>query len=537
MAGNRPEHLIADGGALHAAATPVSLYSTLAPEQIRHVAGDCGAKVAILDGPDVLARWEEVRPELGDLEHVILLDGGEDHRHLDWVSTWDDLLLLGRRRREADPDAFDARWAQVRPEDPATLIYTSGTTGPPKGVTLTHRNVRWMLESARRAFDVDLGATGISYLPLAHVAERMFSHYQALRNALDITFVAEVSRALEGVQRSRPAMFLAVPRVWEKMQAGLIAGIDAEPDARKRDLARKAVAAGREAVRLEREGRPVPLALRLRRAALDRLVLSKVRAKLGLDRCQVALCGAAPVSLDVLEFFAAIGLPINEVYGMTETTSATNANTPGRMRMGTVGPAMPGVEVRLDADGEVLVRGGNVMAGYWGNPEATREAIDADGWLRTGDLGAIDGDGFLSIVGRKKEIIITAGGKNVAPAVIEGYVKEHPLIGQVCVVGDERRYVAALIVLDAEVAPGWAAEHGVAYTDLASFAADERVRSEVQRAVDDANARLNGVEQIKRFALLDTEWTPESDELTPTMKLKRRVVHERYAEEIDALYD
>jgi long-chain acyl-CoA synthetase len=177
------------------------------------------------------------------------------------------------------------------------------------------------------------------------------------------------------------------------------------------------------------------------------------------------------------------------------------------------------------------------MAGYWGNPEATREAIDADGWLRTGDLGAIDGDGFLSIVGRKKEIIITAGGKNVAPAVIEGYVKEHPLIGQVCVVGDERRYVAALIVLDAEVAPGWAAEHGVAYTDLASFAADERVRSEVQRAVDDANARLNGVEQIKRFALLDTEWTPESDELTPTMKLKRRVVHERYAEEIDALYD
>jgi long-chain acyl-CoA synthetase len=536
MAGNRPEHVVADGGALHAAATPVSLYMTLASEQIAHVAGNCGAKVAILENRDVIKRWEDLRGQLPALEHVVLIDDAEDFAHLDWVSSWSDLLARGRRGRAQDPDAFDARWAKVRPEDPATLIYTSGTTGPPKGVTITHRNVRWMLESARRAFPLEMGSTGISYLPLAHVAERMFSHWMGLRNATSVFFVNEISKALEGVQAARPAAFVAVPRVWEKMQAGLLAGIENEPDERRRALAQRAIALGRDKAGRERDGRPVPLATRLQHAVLDKLVLAKIRTRIGLDRCDIALSGAAPISMDVLEFFAALGLPIHEVYGMTETTSATHANTPGHLRMGTVGRPLPGVEVRIAEDGEVCVRGGNVMAGYWDEPEATAETIDGDGWLHTGDLGRVDAEGYLTIVGRKKEILITAGGKNIAPNLIEGYVKEHPLVGQVCVIGDQRRYVAALIVLDAEAAPAWAEKHGVAYADLASFSADERVRAEVQRAVDAANARLNGVEQIKRFTLLPSEWTPETEELTPSMKLKRRVILERYSAEIESLY-
>jgi long-chain acyl-CoA synthetase len=536
MLGNRPEHLIADGAALHAAATPVSFYETLAPEQIAYVASNCGAKVAVLENRDVLKRWEEIRRDVPTLEHVVLVEDAEDFAHLDWVIAWSDLRERGRAARAADPDAFDARWAQVRPEDPATLIYTSGTTGPPKGVTLTHANIRWMLESVERAVPLEPGKAGISYLPLAHVAERMFSHYMGLRKATSIYFVADVTRALEGVQASRPAAFVAVPRVWEKMQAGLQAGIEAEPDERKRKLALKAVELGRDVARREREGRAVPLLTKVQHALLDKLVLAKVRAKIGLDRCEIALSGAAPISMDVLEFFAALGIPIHEVYGMTETTSVTHGNTPGNLRYGTVGRPFPGVECRIADDGEILVRGGNIMAGYWGDPEATAETIDPDGWLHTGDLGKVDGDGYLSIVGRKKEIIITAGGKNIAPNLIEGYVKEHPLIGQVCVIGDARKYVSALIVLDADAAPGWAAKHGIDFSDLATFSADERVLAEVQRAVDAANERLNGVERIKRFTLLGAEWTPESEELTPSMKLKRRVIYERYAEEIESLY-
>jgi long-chain acyl-CoA synthetase len=536
MMGNRPEHLVADGGALHAAATPVSFYFSLASEQIAYVAANCGAKVAILENRDVLKRWEEIRGDIPTLEKVVLVEDAQDFTHLDWVISWDELVQRGRQRRAADPVAFDASWAQVRPEDPATLIYTSGTTGPPKGVMITHRNVLWMIASVRRAIELDMGLTTISYLPLAHVAERMFSHYVGLSYASSVFFAPEVAKAIEVVQEARPQVFLAVPRVWEKMQAGLLAGIDAEPDERKRGLARKAIAVGREAFRHELAGTSPPLASRLQRTVLDKLVLSKVRAKIGLDRCEFAISGAAPISLDTLEFFYAIGLPVHEVFGMTETTAATNGNVPGRTRFGTVGAPFPGVEVVLAGDGEVLMRGGNIMAGYWSAPEATAEAIDADGWMHSGDLGAIDADGFLRIIGRKKELIITAGGKNLSPNNIEGLVKEHPLVGQVCVIGDGRKYVSALIVLDAEAAPGWAAANGVEFTDLASFSEDEKVVAEVQRAVDAANERLNGVEQIKRFTLLPQEWTPETEELTPTMKLRRKVVMEKYAEEIEGLY-
>ena len=536
MLANRPEHVIADGGAMHAAATPVSIYNTLTSEQIAYIASDCGAKVAVVENRDFATRLEQVKADLPALEHVVLVEDAADYDGREWALSWEELISRGRAARAEQPEDFPAAWRELSPDDPATLIYTSGTTGPPKGVVITHHNVLWELASVERFIDLPTHLRGISYLPLAHVAERAFSHYLHLQKAGSVYFAPDPAEAIEVVQAARPQAFLAVPRVWEKIQSRLLATVEAEPNERKRGIALAAFRAGREAVRCEQAGRPVPLGLRLRRLLFERLVYAKIRERLGLDQCEIAISGAAPLAPDLIEFFAGLGLPIHEAYGMTETTAVTNANRPGRLRIGTVGEAIPGVEVSLADDGEVLARGGNIMAGYYNDEDATLAAVDEEGWLHTGDLGAIDADGYLSITGRKKEILITAGGKNLSPNNIEAAIKQHPLIGQVCALGDQRRFVSALIVLDAESAPEWAARNGIDYSDIASFAADERVVAEVQRAVDQANERLAQVEQVKRFAILPQEWTPESEELTPTMKLRRSVIHAKYADLIDELY-
>ncbi len=535
-AGNRPEHLIADGGALHAAATPVSLYRTLAPEQVAYVASNCGAKVAIVDNRDDLKCWEEAKADIPSLETVVMIADAEDFAHHEWVVSWTDVLAAGRAQLADDPDSAGRLSSQLQPGDPATLIYTSGTTGPPKGVVITHRNVLWEMASIDRLFPWPSFPRSICYLPLAHVAERMFSHYMAVDKVGEVWFCPDMTQALEYVQAARPQAFLAVPRVWEKMKAGLRAKVDAEPDTRKRALATKALAVAQETARREVAGETVSLPLRLQHQLFDKLVYGKIRQQMALDDCEIALSGAAPLPLHVQEFFAGIGLPIDEVYGMTETTAVTNANVPGQRKIGTVGRAIPGCEVELADDGEVMVRGGNVAAGYYQRPEATAETFGADGWLRTGDLGAVDADGYLRIVGRKKEMIITAGGKNVAPAHIESLLKQHPLIDQACVVGDNQRYIAALIVLDPETAPGWAETNGLTYGDVASFAAQPRVIEEVQRAVDAANEHLSRAEQVKTFTILPAEWTADSDELTPTLKLKRGVIHDKHSAAIAELY-
>lgn len=536
MAANRPEHLIADAGAMHAAATPVSIYNTLAPEQIQYVAENCGAKVAVLENRDYMKRWEEIRAQLPALQHIVLMEDAADFAHVEGVLSFDDLMARGKEHLRANPGALDDARAKLRPEDPATLIYTSGTTGPPKGVIITHRNVLWELESTDQFVPLPENGRAISYLPLAHIAERQFSHYLGLHKAGSIYFCPEITQAVEVATVARPTAFVGVPRVWEKMQAALKAAIDAEPEERKRKIAQKALAAGQRAVQLEQQGKSVPVGLKIQRALFDKLVYSKIREKVGLDQCEIALSGAAPIAPDVLEFFAGIGLPIHEVYGMTETTAVTHANPKGAIRIGTVGRTLPGVECRLDDDGEVLVRGGNITAGYYGRPQDTAEAYDSDGWLHTGDLGDVDSDGYLRIVGRKKEIIITAGGKNIAPNNIEGYLKLHPLVGQACVIGDARPFISALIVIDAEVAPVWAAKNGVPFNDIASFSQDERVQAEIDRAVNEANSHLANVEQVKKYVILPTEWTAESEELTPTLKLKRRVILQKYAGDIDGIY-
>ena len=536
MAGNRPEHVIADVAAMYNGATAVSLYNTLAPEQIAYVADNCGAKVAILENREYFKRWEQVHDQLPRCEKVVLMEHADEFRGYDWVLSWDEVMAAGAEALAADPGAVEERRKSLTPETPATVIYTSGTTGPPKGVVLTHRNILWELTATDHFNAFPDHARGISYLPLAHVAERSFSHWNGINKAGSSYFCPEITRAMEVVPVARPQAFVAVPRVWEKLHAGLNAALNAEPDERKRKIALKAVAVGQEYVERTQRGESVPLKLKFQHRLFEKLVYAKIREKIGLDDCQLALSGAAPIARDILVFFAGIGLPIHEVYGMTETTAVTHANPLGAVKIGTVGVTLPGVECKIAEDGEVLVRGGNMTPGYHNRPEATAELLDAEGWVHTGDLGSVDADGYLTIVGRKKELIITAGGKNISPNNIEGILKEHPLIGQVCCVGDLKPFISALIVLDGEAAPVWAAQNGVPFTDFASFSRDDRVLAEVAKAVEAANERLAKVEQIKKWRVLEREWTPETEELTPTLKLKRNVVHDKYAAEIAELY-
>jgi long-chain acyl-CoA synthetase len=536
MASNRPEHVIADQAAFHAGAVPTTFYSTLAPEQIHYCAAHCEAKVAVLENRDVAKRWQEIREQLPALRHVVMLEDAEEFAGQPGVISWEDLVARGREALAAGRAAFDQLRAAVDPEDPATVIYTSGTTGPPKGVILTHHNVLYQTAALDRLTSVPDGLTSVSYLPLAHIAERVLSIYDPLQKVAHVYFCPEPTQAVEYVRQARPSFFFGVPRVWEKVRAGINAKLAAEPDTRKRRLAQAAVTAGLEVVRRRQRGETVPLGLRARHAVLDRLVLTKVRDAIGLDRCIFASSAASPLAVDVAEYFAALGLPLVEVYGMTETTGVATGNPPDKLKIGTVGPALPGVEVRLADDGEVLVRGPINTPGYHRRPEATAELLDADGWLHTGDVGEMDDDGYLRIVDRKKELIITSAGKNISPANVEGLLKEHALIGQALVFGDNRPYLVALVVLDHEMAPGWATREGLAFDGLASFARDPRVLEEVQRAVNAANQRLARAEQVKRFVVLQTEWTAESEELTPTLKLKRRVIHGKYAAEIADLY-
>jgi long-chain acyl-CoA synthetase len=534
MATNRPEHVLADQGAVHAGATPTSFYFTLAPEQIRYVAGHCRAKVAVLEDRDMCKRWQELREALPALRHLVLLEGAGDAEE-DGVLGWDELVRRGREALAADRSGFEALRGRVGPEDNATLLYTSGTTGPPKGVLLTHHNVLFECIALDRLNGLPLGGSSVSYLPLAHIAERLLSIYGPLTRRSHVWFCPDPAQAVEYVREARPTLFFGVPRVWEKVRAGIQAKLAAEERRRRREIAQRAVETGLEVVRRTQRGEAVPFALRARHALLDRLVLAKVRRAIGLDRCSFASSAASPLAVDVAEFFAALGLPLVEVYGMTETTGVATGNRPGKVKIGTVGPALAGVEVRLAGDGEVLVRGPVNTPGYFRQPEATAELIDADGWLHTGDVGALDGDGCLRIVDRKKELIITSSGKNLSPANIEGLLKEHPLVDQALVYGDDRPYVVALIVLDHELAPAWAAGNGLP-GDLATLAGHEQVLAELRLAVDAANQRLSRIEQVKRFEVLPVEWTAESEELTPTLKLRRRIIHAKYAEHIDALY-
>jgi long-chain acyl-CoA synthetase len=504
MLTNRPEFHWYDAAAMHLGATPFSVYNTYAPQQIQYQLGDAGARILVTEQAFV----DRVEG-LEGIDHLIVVDGDVD--------------LESEAAGDFD---FEAAWRAVEPDDVLTLIYTSGTTGPPKGVQLSHSN----LVAAVQGFDqvIAFPADGrvISWLPMAHIAERACSHYLPMLLGFTTTCCADPRQVLGYLPEVKPTWFFAVPRIFEKLKAAIEAGMAAEQDEDRRKAGEWALDVGLRKVRLEQAGEPVPEELEREYAKADDLVLSKLRAMLGLDAIESINVGAAPTPREVIEFFHAIGVPVAELWGMSETTGYGACNPPDKIRIGTVGPPAPGAEIKLADDGEVLIRGPIVTSGYRNQPEQTREAIDPEGWLHTGDVGELDEEGYLKIVDRKKELIINAAGKNMSPANIEAKIKTaSPVIGQAIAIGDGRPYNVALITLDPDVAPAYAGQHG-----------EEALLAEVERGIGEANEQLARVEQIKRFKLLDDEWQAGGDELTPTMKLKRKPIHQKYAKEIEALY-
>ena len=523
---NRPEFHVADIAAMTLGATPFSIYQTYAPNQIQYVVEDAGAKIVITEQA-YLENVLEARRDLPELEHVIVVDGDapEGCLRLDEVEGAGD----------GDFDA-DAALAKVGPEDVLTLIYTSGTTGPPKGVQIAHRNEMAAVKGIEALVQFPEGARVISWLPAAHIAERSAHHYLPIVYGFEVTCCPNPREITAYLADVHPQWFFAVPRIWEKMKAGLetmLAGLDGEAA----DRANAALEASLKKVRLEQAGEEVPAELAAAVAKADEELFSGIRAHLGLDQLVAVNVGAAPTPVEVIEFFHAIGIPVGELWGMSETCGAGACNPPDKIKIGTVGVANPGIELKLAEDGELLMKSDVVMVGYRNLPEKTKEALDDDGWLHTGDIAEIDDEGYVKLVDRKKELIISAGGKNMSPANIEAQVKSSsPLIGQACCIGDRRPYNTALIVLDSDYAPAWAKKQGLDDDSLEALAGDERVRAAVQEGVDEANRKLARVEQIKKFHIVAGDWEPGGDELTPTMKLKRKPIDEKYHDEIEALY-
>jgi long-chain acyl-CoA synthetase len=525
MLSNRPEFHLCDLAAMMLGAAPFSIYNTYTPEQIQYLMIDADAKVLICE-QQFLQQVRDARKSLPSLEYVIVVDGEAP------------LGTLALSKVEGSNPGFDvdAAVAQIQPTDVLTLIYTSGTTGPPKGVQLIHRNLFATVEGIEDLIKFPRDGRVVSWLPAAHVAERNAHHYLPIVFGLQITCCDDPREVLSYLPEVRPSWFFAVPRIWEKLKAGLETMVAGQPQERREEL-QAALDAGVRKVRLEQAGEPVPAELAEQVAKADAEIFAGLRTMLGLDQVEAINVGAAPTPIEVLEFFHAIGLPLAELWGMSETCGAGSVNPPAKIKLGTVGPAAPGIELKLDEDGEVLIKSEVVMQGYRNLPDKTAEVFTADGWLRTGDIGVFDEDGYLTIVDRKKELIISAAGKNMSPANIEAALKSSsPLIAQACCIGDRRPYNTALIVLDADFAPPWAAKQGIEDTTLESLADDERVRAVVQEGVDAANEKLARVEQIKKFEIVRGDWLAGGDELTPTMKLKRKPIAEKYEDAIEALY-
>jgi long-chain acyl-CoA synthetase len=524
---NRPEFHWVDAAAMHLGATPFSIYNTYSPDQIEFLVSDAENAIVVTE-QQYLDRITAVKDACSSVEHVVVVDG-----EADGAMTLDDVEDAAK-----DDFDFEASWKAVEPDDVLTLIYTSGTTGPPKGVQITHENEL----SAGRSFDQIIqfpdGARAVSYLPMAHIAERSCTHYLPIMFGFSVTCCPDAREVVSYLPEVKPSWFFAVPRIFEKLKAAMEAGIENEQDEERKKAAKGALELGLEKVRLEQAGKEVPAELQEQYDKADEQIFSKIRTGLGFDELEALNVGAAPTPREVIEFFHAIGLPLAELWGMSETCGAGTCNRPEHIKIGTVGPPAPGIEVKLAEDGEVLVRGGVVMKGYRGKPEHDPDTFDDDGFLKTGDIGEFDDDGFLKIVDRKKELIINAGGKNMSPANIEAKVKTaSPLIGQAIAIGDGRPYNVALITLDPDATPGFARENGLDGKDIEDLAEEQAVIDAVQEGLDRANEQLARVEQIKKFKILPTEWEPGGDELTPTMKLKRKPIVEKYEDEIEKLYE
>jgi long-chain acyl-CoA synthetase len=527
MMRNIQEFFFADVAAYFCGATPISIYNSSAPDQIEYLVNHAGAKLALVEDKTFLDRFLPVRDKLSTLRELIVLRSGDA---MEGTKCLEDLLV------DVEPIDLDEGARLVSPDDLATVIYTSGTTGNPKGVMITHGNIVFTVESLIRAValprDELVGKRIVSYLPMAHIAERMTSHYESLVVGYDVTVCPDTRQLGAYMKQIRPHIAFGVPRVWEKFQAGVEAALGADPE--RKAKFDEAIEAAKPIVADMAWGR----ATDEQRATwdfLDSVAFKMVRENLGLDQCLFAISGAAPLRPEVIEWFQAIGVPISEIYGMSET-SGPMCWEPRKIKPGTVGPAIPGTEVTKADDGEMLLRGDNIFVGYLNNPEQTAEALDADGWMHTGDIAECDEDGYWRIVDRKKELIITAGGKNVSPANLEAALKGIDIVGQACAVGDRKPFVAALVTLDPEVAPVWAKQHGIDASSLDALAANPEIVHHVDEQLGEVMAGFNNAEAVKRVKVLGEDWVPDSDVLTPTSKLKRRGVLARYEREIAELY-
>ncbi len=510
---NRPEWVILDHAAMLAGGAPAGIYTTCSPEEVQYIVHHSEAHVVLVEDAAQLAKIKAKRDEMPLCKHIVMMRGatatGAD------VLTWDDFLAKADGTTEAQ---LDERIDTIEQNDLATLIYTSGTTGPPKGVMLSHRNLAWTAQTVSAVGSGTDTDVALSYLPLSHIAEQMATVLMPATVGSIVYFAESIEKVADNLKDARPTVFFGVPRIWEKFHA-VLSGKLAEVTGGKAKLIAWARKVCTEVNAHRDRGAALPRLLALQYRLANKLVISKLKLALGFDRARSLISGAAPIAPDVLEFFSSIDLPIREIYGQSEDTGPTSFNLPGRTKIGSVGPPLPGLECKIAEDGEILVKGPNVFLGYYKEPEATAESLK-DGWLCSGDLGAFDKDGFLSITGRKKEIIITAGGKNIAPKNIEAALKQSPIIGEAVVIGDRRKFLTALVTL----------------SDAAATTDTAQIRSTIQAQIDQVNLTLARVEQVKKFAILPKPFGIDSGELTPTMKIKRKVVAQMYAVEIEAMY-
>ena len=521
MMRNRPEFHVADVAVVLCGATPISIYNSSSSEQVQYLTEHCDATIAIVEDATFLKRFEAVRDQLPLIRDIVMIDGKSDGAY-----SWDILM-------ESDPVDLDEASKIAQPSDLATVIYTSGTTGPPKGVMLDHENVCFTVECLRLCLE-DVGTAGrrmVSYLPMAHIAERMTSHYQGLTLGYEVTTCPEPGQVAPYLSQVHPEVFFGVPRVWEKIHAGVMASVAADPQ-RKAGL-EAALGVGLKVSECRARGEEIAPDLHAEWEKAD-VALGGIRTLLGLDACLTAISGAAPISADVFDFFRALGVPISEIYGMSESSGPMTWE-PFLIRSGTVGREVPGCEIRLAEDGEVICRGGNVFRGYLNDPEKTADAL-VDGWLLSGDIGVLDSDGYLRIVDRKKELIITAGGKNISPSEIENMLKFSGFIKEAIIVADKRHFVSALIQVDGETVGKWAEEKAITYTNFKSLAEHASVRDLVAQEVEAVNRRMPQVQHVRKFHLLTKELDHDDGEVTATMKIRRESIAAKYSGEVEAMY-
>jgi long-chain acyl-CoA synthetase len=529
---NRPEWAIADLATLCAGAADATIYATLTAPQVQYILADSESKVVFVSNATQAAKVAVVRGMLGQLQHVVRFDPAP----VPGTMSLDELRAKGREALAADRDAVRRRAGEVAAEDLATLIYTSGTTGDPKGVMLTHGNLLHNVLAAEKVFPmVNQEWTALSFLPLCHSFERTAGHNFMLHAGVTIAYAESVEKVPENMGEVRPHIMCSVPRLYEKMYARVNEKVAGDPPLRQK-IFRWAIGVGRErfAHTVARTD-PGPL-LKLRFGLADKLVFSKIKARTG-GRLQLFISGGAPLAREIAEFFGAAGMLVCEGYGLSETSPVITCNYPGRVKPGTVGLPLEHVEVKIAGDGEILTRGPHVMKGYFRKPEATAEAIERDGWFHTGDIGFVDADGCLVITDRKKDIIVTSGGKNIAPQPIENRLKTNKFFTEVVMIGNKRNFAAALVVPNFEVLEAWAKEHGTAAASREDLVRRPEVVAHYAGLVDQMTQDLAQFEKIKKIALLAKEFSQETGELTPTLKVKRRVVEERFKATIDAMYE